>query len=75
MYTPSYVVPRESSSVMFTPIRRNKATMKSDDGSIDWLISSPIKQCSPSVSSCLDFAEDLTVAVKALVIPTGNRTG
>ena len=65
--TPSYVVPTESSSVVFTPIRRNKATMQSDDGSIDWLNSSPIKQCSPSVSTCLDFPEDLVVAVKVLV--------
>ena len=42
--TPSYVVPTESSSVVFTPIRRNKAMLQSDDRSIDWLYSGPIKQ-------------------------------
>ena len=73
--TPSYVVPTESSSVVFTPIRRNKATMQSDDGSIDWLNSSPIKQCSPSVSTCLDFPEDLAVAVKVLVSPPETDLG
>ena len=73
--TPSYVVPTESSSVVFTPIRRNKATMQSDEGSIDWLNSSPIKQCSPSVSTCLDFPEDLAVAVKVLVSPPETDLG